>query len=95
MPRPARGSMSGPSRPRSGSRRANEVQLVPFMEEMAVFVISDWGGVGDGSQELPCLDEHKAEFGRSHAFNLMPWLLSEAEDLDQYIADEKASAKNG
>ncbi len=79
---------------RAKHKRGDEVRLVPFMEELAKSVIADWENVGDENGAVPCTEESRAEFGRSHALTIMPWLLGEAESLDQFLSDERATAKN-
>lgn len=73
---------------RKAAMKGGEVDSVALAEKAAVKIIRSWERV-----EGECTNETKARFGAAFAFNIVPWLIDQAMELEDHVVREEAEGK--
>ncbi|MDD4926939.1 MAG: hypothetical protein PHF58_10605 [Methylotenera sp.] len=79
------------------ARPDHTLDVSKWGEEFADAAIAGWGEEICDANGSPaeCNEKNRRAYGRSHAVNIMPWIIDKASDLDQFRLAEEVEAKKG
>lgn len=80
---------------RKSLKNDRTLDVAKWGANFAVEAIAGWGDeVGDANGPVECNEANLRTFGRQQAVNIMPWIIDQAEGLNQFRVEEETAAKN-